>query len=310
MRELGAALKEHLLSGETTLAWCWLILREDGTLMGFTNHDRDLSLTGLVIPGTATTSLTFEASTGFLASEVESNLGLSVDNMDVEGAVDSVRITESDIYTGLYDNAHVDLYLVNWEAVSQRVLMKRGNIGEVARGTTFFKAELRGLSAIMQQKKGRIFQYTCDADLGDTRCGINLASSTYKGSGTVSSASSSAGLIVTGLDSYATEWFTRGNLTFTSGQNSGLSYEVKSHRKSASETVMVLWTPTAFDVSAADTFTVTAGCNKLFKTCKAKFANQNSFRGFPHMPTNDFVLAYPNTGDAGMDGGGNFVGAD
>ena len=40
-----------------------------------------------------------------------------------------------------------------------------------------------------------------------------------------------------------------------------------------------------------DTFTVTAGCDKQFATCQAKFANAVNFRGFPHMPGNDFITA-------------------
>jgi uncharacterized phage protein (TIGR02218 family) len=33
-----------------------------------------------------------------------------------------------------------------------------------------------------------------------------------------------------------------------------------------------------------DGFTVTAGCDKSVKTCKAKFDNEVNFRGFPHVP--------------------------
>ena len=49
-------------------------------------------------------------------------------------------------------------------------------------------------------------------------------------------------------------------------------------------------------IAAGDTFAVTAGCDKQFATCRAKFANAVNFRGFPHMPGNDFVAAYPRAG--------------
>ena len=51
-----------------------------------------------------------------------------------------------------------------------------------------------------------------------------------------------------------------------------------------------------------DTFTVTAGCDKQFATCQAKFANAVNFRGFPHMPGNDFVTAVARPGDPANDG--------
>jgi len=56
------------------------------------------------------------------------------------------------------------------------------------------------------------------------------------------------------------------------------------------------------DGVTSDTFTITAGCDKTFPTCKAKFANQINFRGFPHMPGNKFLMAFPSSGDPGNDG--------
>ena len=46
-------------------------------------------------------------------------------------------------------------------------------------------------------------------------------------------------------------------------------------------------------IAIADAFTVTAGCDKRFATCRDRFANGGNFRGFPHIPGNDFVISYP-----------------
>ena len=41
-------------------------------------------------------------------------------------------------------------------------------------------------------------------------------------------------------------------------------------------------------------------CDQRFETCKARFANAENFRGFPHMPGPDFVLSSPAaTGNTG-----------
>ena len=53
---------------------------------------------------------------------------------------------------------------------------------------------------------------------------------------------------------------------------------------------------------SATHFTISAGCDKAFATCKAKFANQLNFQGFPHLPGNDAAYAY-------VDGEGVFDGA-
>lgn len=57
----------------------------------------------------------------------------------------------------------------------------------------------------------------------------------------------------------------------------------------------------AAEIAEGDLFAVTAGCDKRFATCVEKFANGINFRGFPHMPGNDFALSYARAG-AGNDG--------
>jgi uncharacterized phage protein (TIGR02218 family) len=37
---------------------------------------------------------------------------------------------------------------------------------------------------------------------------------------------------------------------------------------------------------------ITAGCDKSFATCKARFDNGINFRGFPHVPGSDFSYSY------------------
>ena len=53
---------------------------------------------------------------------------------------------------------------------------------------------------------------------------------------------------------------------------------------------------------AGDAFTVTAGCDKQFATCRRSSPTRVNFRGFPHMPGNDFVTSYPCRGEPGNDG--------
>ena len=57
-----------------------------------------------------------------------------------------------------------------------------------------------------------------------------------------------------------------------------------------------LWQGMSKDVETGDAFTVTAGCDKSFRTCRAKFDNAANFRGFPHVPGVDFALAVPDRG--------------
>jgi uncharacterized phage protein (TIGR02218 family) len=36
-----------------------------------------------------------------------------------------------------------------------------------------------------------------------------------------------------------------------------------------------------------------AGCDKRAETCRLKFANFLNFRGFPHVPGEDWLASYP-----------------
>ena len=293
MRVLPAGLQSHLDSGATTLCWCWRVTRNDGVTFGFTDHDRDLEFDGT----------SFEAASGFTGTEIAGAVGLNVDTLDVESAITSDRLSEHDLAAGLFDNALIEIYRVNWQEVSQRVLMRSGNLGEVSRGSTHFKAEVRGLAHELQQPKGRIIQFACDADLGDQRCTIDLDLPALNGVGAVSAVADQRTFTVSGLGAFDEDWFTRGLLTWTSGANAGRKAEAKLHSKRDGVVTLELWQAMSEEVEAGDSFTITAGCDKHFGTCIRKFDNAVNFRGFPHVPGVDFALAVPDRG--GKNDGGS-----
>ena len=292
MRVLPPGMQDHLDGGATTLCHCWRMTRADGVILGFTDHDRKLDFDGTQ----------FVAFDGFEVTEMVSAVGLGVDNLDVAGALNSSRLNEDDLNAGLFDNAVVEIYTVNWRSVDQRLLIRKGNLGEVTRSGSAFTAEIRGLAHQLNQPQGRIFQYICDADLGDTRCTIDIEDPAYRGSGVVISAADRRTIRASGLTTFATDWFTRGTLVWVSGDNLDVGIEVKSYRINNGEAVIELWQSMRQDISSGDQFDVRAGCDKLFATCQGKFENALNFRGFPQMPGNDFVMSYPNRDDTRNDG--------
>jgi len=289
MKTLPAGFQAHLDEGTTTLAWCWRLQRRDGAVFGFTDHDRVLSFAGT----------SFEPETGFAASEIRSLGDLSVDAQDVQGAVRSDRITETDIADGLWDNAAVEVWLVNWQAVSPRVLMRRGSIGEIRRSRHAFTAEVRALAHLLNQPVGRTFQYFCDATLGDARCGVNLGAPLYRGTGSVTATIGDRRFIVaTGLGAFASGWFDFGVVEWATGANAVRRAEVASHTlASGSATITLMEAPVRL-IGLGDTFAITAGCDKRHATCRDRFGNAINFRGFPSIPGDDLVTRYPNETDA------------
>ena len=152
---------------------------------------------------------------------------------------------------------------------------------------------MRGLAHYLQQPQGRVFQYGCDAELGDARCGIGLDSPLYRATATVLAGLGDRLFATSGLAAFVDGWFTRGLVTFTSGANAGRSSEVKRHALRPADATLELWQMPGAPIAVGDQFTVTAGCDKQFATCRGRFANALNYRGFPHMPGNDFLASPP-----------------
>lgn len=295
MRTLPETMQEALASGVTTHCRCWSLERMDGVVLGFTDHDRPISFDGI----------TFEARAGLNAEAVESSTGLSVDSHAVTGALTSEAITDDDVERGFYDGAEVTLWLVDWTDPASRLLLTRGHIGEIRRGRAAFEAEIAGLAERLNQPYGRAYLHSCDRRLGDAKCGVDLSQAAFRGTAVVEAVVDPQRYVVSGLDGFARGWFDGGRLEWTSGANAGVEGHVKTHLDPAGGGTVELWLSPPLAVAAGDGFTVTAGCDKRRETCNEKFGNLLNFRGFPHMPGDDWATGYVENGGE-HDGGSLF----
>ncbi|MFN4098866.1 MAG: DUF2163 domain-containing protein, partial [Pararhodobacter sp.] len=218
---------------------------------------------------------------------------------DAVGVLSSDRITATDILDGRWDNAGVELWRVNWADPQQRVLMRRGAVGQIRRGRMAFVAEVRSMAHVLGQTVGRTFQASCDAALGDARCGIDFESSVYRGAGSIIDAMRDRTFLAAGLGGFAAGWFKGGTISWTSGASTGRRSEILAHDRSTNGTVtLTLLEAPVRALTAGDAFAIHAGCDKRMATCSAKFANAANFRGFPHIPGQDAVLRYASQGES------------
>jgi uncharacterized phage protein (TIGR02218 family) len=280
MKTIPTDLAAHLAGEATTTCHCWKVSLRDGTVLGFTEHDEALTFGGV----------TYLAASGFQASESDSETGLAASSGEVAGGFSSEAVDEADLAAGRYDGASVELFLVNWQNPQQHLLLKMREIGEVTRAGGAFRAELRSFAHRLSQPQGRVYGRRCDAALGDARCGVNLDA--FRGGGAVVSVGQTGRMVVSGLSDFADGFFRQGRLTFTSGVNTGKSFDLDNHSLRDGVVELGFWLPLDVAPKAGDAFTVTAGCDKAFGTCKAKFANHLNFRGFPHVPGSDFAYSY------------------
>ncbi len=287
------ALNAHLQSGATTLCRAWAVRRADGTELGFTDHDRDLSFDGIA----------FRAGTGLTARSLMQSTGLSVDNSEALGVLTSGAVREADIEAGRYDGAEVRSWLVNWADVSQRALQFRGTLGEIRRTGGAFEAELRGLTEGLNQPLGQVFQKPCSAVLGDKSCRFDLNTAGYRLEIAVESAEGGQRFRWPALPGFGPEWFDGGRLTLLDGAAKGLWAAIRSDRMVAGQREITLWQPIRAEIAVGDRLELTAGCDKRLSTCRLKFDNLVNFQGFPDIPGEDWLMAVPK--QAGQNTGGS-----
>ncbi len=298
MRSIPDGLAAEFASGATTLCRCWRVVRREGRRFGFTDHDRDVTFDGN----------TFKAATGLDASDAESLLGLAVGGGEIAGALNADAVTKADIEAGAWDGASVETWLVDWRDTTRRLLLDAGTIGEIRQQGGAFTAELRSLAHLFDQPRGRRYGALCDAELGDDRCRVSLADAVRRADTVVAAVSDPighpGGFIVMTMTGFVPGAFTGGTALFTGGANAGQSLPILAHAGDGSgQETITLWSAPPAPLAAGDAVTLTVGCDKRFTTCRDTFANALNFRGFPHIPGNDFVATYARQGEPGLDGG-------
>ncbi|MET1113246.1 MAG: DUF2163 domain-containing protein [Allosphingosinicella sp.] len=260
----------------TSLAFCWRVERRDGVCLGFTSHDRDLAIDGLV----------YRAAPGMLPSAVSVSDDFDASTLDVSGALTSDSIGEADLAAGRWDRAAVSLFLVDWETpAGERLHLVRGELGDVTVRANGFEAELRGAAALLERAVAEQTSPECRAELGDRRCRVDMAGRVRVTR--LVSAPAEDVVIVAEADEPGTYAF--GRLRWIGGANSGLESAIL-----ASEGAQLrLQEPPPFGPAAGDLVEIRQGCDKSFATCGARFANAENFRGEPHLPGMDLLTRYP-----------------
>lgn len=271
----------------TRLATCWKIVRTDGVIEGYTSFDRQLVID----------DLSYEPASGFSASQLAADVEMSVADVEVLGAIDADGIAADALLAGVYDNAEVEMFVVDWSDLTiPRTIVRRGWTGTIGQAGPAFTAELRGLGQRIQQPVIDSYSAECRVDLFSTQCGAARASFaidaevTALTDGSLGAASDNRVFFASGLTK-EDGWFDYGELWWTSGDNKGRKTEVRAYEKEGGR--IELWEPMGIGIAVGDEFTIHAGCDKTSATCQAKFSNIVNFRGEPHVPGQDAVLAYP-----------------
>jgi uncharacterized phage protein (TIGR02218 family) len=281
MRQLSPAL-QSLISGSsvTTLAKCYRVTRPDAVVMGWTDHDLDLTFAGI----------TFTAAPGIDPSQLTWNSDGSVDNLDIQGAFIVGQVQERDVYAGKYDLAAVDIFEVDYTnlpatlAPSTVIWLRSGYIGEIKTTPFGFWAEVRGTAQKLTQVVGDLTSSSCRYNFCDANC--TLTASSFQESGTVASVIGNRVISCAGL-TQPVNAYQFGTVTWLTGANAGTVQEIGS-----SDVGLVrLFERAPYTIAVGDSVRAFQGCPKTVVACGDRFSNAVNFGGEPHVPGYDYLLA-------------------
>lgn len=277
-------LLAHFQQEVTTIAICYRIELKSGIVQGFTSWSESFNFEGVTYKGNTVSGPT----------AIKNTIGTGVDNCELSGRISSESISAISLENGDYDDAELLIFYVNPNDLSMgKKVQYAGFVGEVAWNEVAFSNEARSLMQRSRQEVGSICMPTCRAELGDAKCGVNLAGNTLSGhaiqaTATVTSLPTKRTFRASGLGSFPTSHFSMGVLLWLSGSNAGRMMEVKGSTTSTGAIELQL--PMPEDVEVGDTFKITAGCDGVIDTCRDVFGNSARFQGEPHTPGADATL--------------------
>ena len=163
MKTASSPMQTHLQGNPTSLADLWKVKRTDGTILGFTTHDVDISYDS----GDGDGTVVYQALTGIVNTATAGKSDLSTDNLEVTAFLESNSITETDLQSGVYDGAAISHRKVNWADLTMGDFRMPGAyVGHVKSKNGAFTAEVRGLADKLATVIGNTFGPTCRAVFG------------------------------------------------------------------------------------------------------------------------------------------------
>lgn len=270
MRTISNDLKNAIASGK--IARLLKISCKNGTVYGFTTTEMPLTVDGqLYNPAPGLESVRYTATSD-----------ASISNQEIGAAM--LEVPEDEILAGVFDGATLEAAWCTWANPSLgRVITFKGSLGEVSWDERGFVADIVSYTKALERNIGWTYTASCRHKLFGTAeagrlgyCGLSSAAFTFTGA--VTSVETNKWKFTTDL-SQASGYFSSGLLTWTTGNNAGLTVTVKKQTSGQLE----LFIPTAFTVQVGDTFSIQAGCDKTLETCKSKFSNVANYGGFPHI---------------------------
>lgn len=285
MRTISAPLLS-LLNSSTTVVFADLVtvVLSGGQVLRYSGADQPISHNGN----------TYVLGPYIRRSRTRCTVGISVDTLDLdltlpdEVLVNNVPIAKF-VSAGGLDGATVQLERVfaasDIRTPTGGVILFAGRVDDVQVHRGGAKVGVvSDLSLLDVKVPSNLFQPACSVTLFDSVCGVSRAG--WQSSSTVTNTPTPTNRVFDSALAPAAGLYDLGSVTFTSGQNAGISRTVRSCTTGGTFTLIA---PLPFAPAAGDAFTVLPGCDKTMATCSGRFNNLPRYRGQPFIPVAETV---------------------
>lgn len=256
-----------------TAATFWRVFRRDGITLGFTSHDRDLVFGGV----------RHRAAPGMVPSAVRLTSDISEENAGVEGALSHDAISETDLAAGLFDEAAIEVGIVDWENHENSILYS-GTLGRITDDRSGFSGELRSAKSLLDQDLVPRTSPTCRAAFCGRGCGLSANRFTDR----VSVENIDIDLNRVQISGIQMANYLDGQIRFLDGPQTGIAFAIVG----TDANWLALDRPLSDGLNAGTPAELVQGCDHTLATCANRFDNALNFRGEPFLPGNDLLARY------------------
>lgn len=294
-RTIGGTLTSHIATGRTKLARCVRLDLVDGTSLGFSDHDQDLSV------NLGDGSLVYVADDGMAPSAIAHSVGLDSDSTEIRGPI-GPAVTAVMVLGGRLDRATVRVFDVKWDATANFLRLLKGKVTQSRIEAGEFVLEILGLQDAFNQTIGEVTAPQCRRDYGGPGCSAVVPT----WDGIVDSVSSDLVMAVSWTGAEPSEPQARsGKISWTSGGLLG-TRDVEILNYDTTVNGIIFFVPLVDFPQVGDTFTLSGGCSKLRMssdpaevTCLTNGVVVD-FGGFPDAPGTPAYIRYPVPGMPGQ----------
>lgn len=243
-------------------------------------------------------SLASYVSAALDASALERQTNLEAINEDWDSAIDDSNFNQDFLYAGAYNNAMVDLYILDARVPFLGYLdHTRVRLNKFTLDRTTWKAEVKNRASFLERGVTDIWGPRCRVALFSPECGVDPTSFEELNVpvGTVTSGSDFTLTVGTSNPfTLETDYGKDGDIVVTKGTNSGQMRRIRSTIPISSSAVQVLlYRPFASPLTTFDTVTLRPGCNHQpgfgdsTGHCVNRYANGVNFQGEYAIPGAD-----------------------